>query len=120
MPAIHLDVVKLEGDRKRCLYPMATVFSPHNHRIAKLIGVLVYNTIQFRLYHCRSSNNHTIFKERTLTLSSSLRCQFVVFLGEFLGVIGVCNVTRIYSPFAIVYNYVYGNAVVLEEFVFFG
>ena len=120
MPTIHLNMMKLEGDRKRCFYPIATIFSPHNHRIAKLIGILVDNTIKFRLNHCRCTNDHTILNERTLTLSSHLRCQLVIVFSKLLNIIGVCNITRINSPFAIVHNNIDGNAVIFEKFVFFG
>ena len=120
MPTIHLNMMKLEGDRKRCFYPIATIFSPHNHRITKLIGVLVDNTIKFRLYHCRCTYDHTILNERTLALSSHLRCQLVIVFSKLLNIIGVCNITRINSPFAIVHNNIDGNAVIFEKFVFSG
>ena len=52
MPSIHLDMMKLEGDRKRGLEQSFTVLAPHYHWIAELVSVLIYYAIKFSLYHC--------------------------------------------------------------------
>ena len=60
MIAIHLYVMKLEGDWERGSEEATAITSPHQHGIAKQICVLVHNAIKFRSYHCRRSNHHRI------------------------------------------------------------
>ena len=72
MSSVHLNVVKLEGDRQRGLEPSLAIFSPHHHRVAELIGVLIYDAIQFGGYHCRRADNHSIINE---TAFATVRCR---------------------------------------------
>lgn len=43
--AIHLYVMKLEGNGEAGLEPVAVVFAPHEHGIAEEVGVLIDNAI---------------------------------------------------------------------------
>lgn len=45
MAAIHLYVMKLEGNGEAGLEPVAAVFAPHEHGIAEEVGVLIDNAI---------------------------------------------------------------------------
>lgn len=60
MTAIHLYVMKLEGDWERGSEEATAITSPHQHGIAKQICVLVHNAIKLRSYHRRRSHHHRI------------------------------------------------------------
>lgn len=51
MSAVHLDMMKLEGDRERGLEPSLAVLAPHYHRIAELVCVLVHDAVKLSLHH---------------------------------------------------------------------
>ena len=51
MSAVHLDVMKLEGDRERGLEASSTILAPHYHRIAEFVCVLVHYAVKFSLHH---------------------------------------------------------------------
>ena len=52
MPSIHLNVMKLEGDRECGLEPSFAELAPHYHWIAELVCILIYDAIKLGLYHC--------------------------------------------------------------------
>ena len=52
MPTIHLYVVKLKRYGQCGSEPITAIPAPHDHWVAKLVGVLVYNAVEFRFYHC--------------------------------------------------------------------
>ena len=60
MTAIHLYMMKLEGDRERSMEEATAITPPHQHGIAKQIRVLVHDAVKFRSYHRRCSNHHRI------------------------------------------------------------
>ena len=78
MSSVHLDVMELEGDRKRRLEASFTILAPHYHWIAKLICVLVHYAVQFCMYHCGRTYYHGILYERAFTLFRSLSCQSII------------------------------------------
>ena len=51
MIAIHLYVMKLEGDWERGSEEATAITSPHQHGITKLIRVLVHDAVKLRSYH---------------------------------------------------------------------
>ena len=85
MSSVHLNVVKLEGDRQRGLEPSLAIFSPHHHRVAELISVLIHYAIQFGSYHGRSSHNHSIIHKTAFAI---VGCRFgqngLLFLKNYL------------------------------------
>ena len=52
LSAVHLDMMKLEGDGEHGLEQSFAILAPHHHRIAELICVLVHNAIKFGMHHC--------------------------------------------------------------------
>ena len=120
MSAVHLYVVELERDGECGLQPIATVLAPHDHGVAELVGILVYNAVEFGLYHCRCAYNHVVVEKLTPALCCNLCGQPVVVVGELLDVVGVCNVARVDSALAVFDNHVDGYAVIFEEFALLG
>lgn len=60
MIAIHLYVMKLEGDWERGSEEATAITSSHQHGITKLIRVLVHDAVKLRSYHRRRSHHHRI------------------------------------------------------------
>ena len=74
MATIHLNVMELERYWQSCLEQSFTILTPHHHRIAKLICILVNTAVEFRLNHGRCADNHVVLKESALTFSRCLHC----------------------------------------------
>ena len=87
MPSIHLNMMKLEGDGKRCLKPAFTEFAPHHHRITELIRVLVHDAVKLRLYHGRCADNHILIKHNAFRFIGYLFCQYEVIAVKLLQII---------------------------------
>ena len=51
MTAVHLDVMKLEGDRESGLEASLAILAPHYHRIAEFVRVLVHYAVKLSLNH---------------------------------------------------------------------
>ena len=60
MAAIHLNMMKLEGDGERGSEETTMITSPHQHRVAKQIRVLIHDAVKLRFYHRRRSHHHHI------------------------------------------------------------
>lgn len=60
MSAVHLDVMKLEGDRERGLEASLAILAPHYHRVSEFVCVLVHYAVKLSLHHGRSSHYHVI------------------------------------------------------------
>ena len=74
MSTVHLHMMELEGDGQRSFHPPLTVFPPHHHGVAKLVGILVDDAVQLCLYHCRGADDHTIVQERAFASEGDLLC----------------------------------------------
>ena len=74
MASIHLNVMELERYRQSSLEQSFTILTPHHHRIAELISLLVDDAVEFRLNHGRCADNHVVFKEGTLAFIRYLFC----------------------------------------------
>ena len=66
MGSIHLHMMELEGDRQGCSPKASPILSPHHHRIAKQIGVLIHDAVQLRLDHGRGAYHHRLLPELAL------------------------------------------------------
>ena len=75
MASVHLDMMELERYWQRGLEQSLAVLAPHHHWIAELVGVLVDDAVEFRLYHGRCADNHVLVEEGTLTFIRCLCCQ---------------------------------------------
>ena len=53
MTSIHLNMMKLEGDGQGGLEPCLAILTPHDHRVEKLVGVLVDNAIILVSVFCK-------------------------------------------------------------------
>lgn len=60
MTAIHLHMMKLEGDGERGSEEATAITPPHQHGIAELIRVLIHDAVKLRFYHRRRSHHHHI------------------------------------------------------------
>ena len=60
MTAIHLHMMKLEGDGERGSEETTMITPPHQHGVAEHIGVLINDTIKRRCYQRRCPNHHRI------------------------------------------------------------
>ena len=63
MSSVHLDVMELEGDRKRRLEASFTILAPHYHWIAELVCILVNYAVKLSLYHCRGAHYHVVLEK---------------------------------------------------------
>ena len=72
MATVHLDMVELEGNRKSGFEQPFAILAPHHHGIAKLVGVLIDDAIQFRLYHGGGADDHAIVKHTAFTIIRNL------------------------------------------------
>ena len=59
------------------------ILTPHHHRIAELVGVLIDNTIEFGLRHRRCADNHPVVERTAFTIVGCLRGQVDVFAKTF-------------------------------------
>ena len=64
MTAIHLNMMKLEGNGERGTEEATAITPPHQHGIAKQICVLIHDAIKFCSYHRRRSNHHCVLYGR--------------------------------------------------------
>ena len=112
MASIHLNVMKLERYGQSGLEQSLTIFAPHHHWIAELIGILVDDAVEFRLYHGRCSDNYMVFKESALAFICCLLGQFRIVAIELLYVIGVRNVAGVDASLAVLYNDVNGKLII--------
>ena len=92
MSAVHLHVVKLEGNGQGCPQPALTVAAPHHHRIAELVGILIDDAVEFGGRHRRCAYHHRIVYERTLTGQAGCLRQNHIVGTELIQVIGIGNV----------------------------
>ena len=60
MTAIHLHMMKLEGDGECGSEESTAITPPHQHGVAKQIRVLIHDAIKLRSYHRRRSHHHRI------------------------------------------------------------
>ena len=95
MSSVHLNVVKLEGDRQRGLEPSLAIFSPHHHRVAELIGILIHDAIQFCLYYGRCADNHAVFDKTAFTFSRRPLGKLQIIPIELLQIIRKGNITKV-------------------------
>ena len=87
MSAIHLNMVKLEGNGQGCPQPALAVATPHHHRIAELVGVLVDDAVEFGGSHRRCAYHHRIIYEGALAGRAGRLCQIRIVLAELLQII---------------------------------
>ena len=115
MPSIHLRVMELERYWQQCLKPFLAILTPHHHRIMEFVGVLVYNTIELRLNHCRCPHYHVVWQESALTICRRPVCQCIILGDKLIQIRRERDVTRIDSAFPIIHYHVYGYAVKLKK-----
>ena len=120
MAAVHLYVMELETDGQSGLKQAFAVFSPHHHRIAKLVGVLIDDAVEFGLRHRRCADNHQVVERTVFAIVGGFRGQVEIIAVELLQIIGKWDVARVETALSILHNYVDGEAVVAEKFPFFG
>ena len=66
LSAIHLNMVKLEGDGKRRSVLMAPIFAPCQERVVEDAAVLIDDAVKFCRHHGRCANHHRIVQKGTL------------------------------------------------------
>ena len=93
MSTVHLYVVELEGDREGGSEPSFAVASPHDHRVAELVCILVDDAVEFCLYHGRCADDHAVFDEGAPAIQGCLTGKAEIVLGKSLEVAVVGNVT---------------------------
>ena len=87
MSAIHLHMVELEGNGQGCPQPTFAIATPHYHRIAELVGILIEDAVEFGSCHRRCAYHHRIIYERTLTGRAGRLRQNPIVLSELLQII---------------------------------
>ena len=92
MSAVHLHVMELEGDRQGCLQPAFAVVSPHHHRIAEQVGVLVDYAVEFGGRHRRCAYHHCIIYEGTLAGCAGRLCQGQVVRTKLLQIVCIKDI----------------------------
>ena len=120
MAAVHLNVMELKRYGQHGFEPLFAIFSPHHHRIAELVGVLIDNTIEFGLRHRRCADNHPVVERTAFTIVGGFRGQVEIIAVEPLQIIGKRNVAGVETSLSILHDYVDGEAVVAEKFPVFG
>ena len=99
VPSIHLDMMKLERDRKGCLEEALAITPPQHHRVVETFGILVDYTVQLCLHHRRCSYNHHLTVEQ-------------------LQIIAIRNIAIVDAPFAIYNDRADRNTIEAEHPVF--
>ena len=115
MTAVHLDMMELEGDRQSGLEQPLAILSPCQEGIIEDATVLVHDTVEFRLYHSRSANQHIAFERRGNTFAGTPGCLLQIISIELLQVLCECDVEEVETSLAVSHDAVDGKLVVVEQ-----
>ena len=115
MGTIHLHMMELEGDGQGCSPKASPILSPHHHRIAKQIGVLIHDAVQLRLDHGRGAYHHRLLPERTLTGRCHLGRQLRIVRIELPQIFREQDVARVDAPLPIRHDHIDRQPVITHQ-----